>query len=146
MNNDTKNIIFELGNKLSNRVASLQNDIEARSQQVNDLRSIMFQAATALRELDKDAHAAVISMLELPDRSCDGGGCSHASTLERRIDEQDEQIRTLEAQLYEYESIAMTLANQMGVNPFDSEDYKDSGCCPRVIPNLDEQAVNKSNL
>jgi hypothetical protein len=30
----------------------------------------------------------------------------------------------------------------MGVNPFDEEDYKDSGCCPRIIPNSDEWAVN----
>lgn len=138
MNNDTKNIIFDLGNKLSNRVAGLQNDIEARSQQVNDLRAIMFQAATALRELDAEKHATVIAMLELPNRNCDGAGCSHAQLLERNIDEQAEQIRVLESQLYEYENVAMTLANQMGVNPFDDEDYKDSGCCPRIIPNSDE--------
>ena len=135
MNNDTKNIIFDLGNKLSNRVASLQNDVETRSQQVNDLRSIMFQAASALREIDAEKHATIIAMLELPDRNCDGSGCTHAQLLESRIDEQDEQIRTLESQLYEYENVAMTLANQMGVNPFDEEDYKDSGCCPRIIPN-----------
>jgi DNA repair exonuclease SbcCD ATPase subunit len=138
MNNDTKNIIFDLGNKLSNRVTSLQNDIEARSQQVNDLRSIMFQAATALRELDAEKHATVIAMLELPDRNCDGSGCGHAQLLERNLDEQAKQIRVLESQLYEYENVAMTLANQMGVNPFDEEDYKDSGCCPRIIPNSDE--------
>jgi len=138
MNNDTKNIIFELGNKLSNRVASLQGDIEARSQQVNDLRSVMFSAATALRLLDAEKHAAVIAMLELPNHNCDGSGCNHAQLLERRIDEQQEQIRTLESQIYEYETIAFTLANQMGVNPFDDNDYQDSGCCPRIVPNLDD--------
>ena len=138
MNNDTKNIIFELGNRLSNRVAGLQTDIEDKSQQINDLRAIMFRAAASLRELDKDAHAQVIAMLELPERTCDGGGCAHASTLERRIDEQEEQIRNLEAQIYEYESVVMTLSNQMGVDPFGQEEYPESGCCPRIIPNLDE--------
>jgi chromosome segregation ATPase len=137
MNND-KNIILELGNKLSNRIESLQTDIETRSQQVNDLRSIMFQAAAALREVDAEKHAAVITMLELPDRNCDGSGCSYARLLEVQLNEQEQQLQNLETRIFEYETITMNLSNQMGVNPFDEEDYKDSGCCPRIVPNLDE--------
>lgn len=138
MNTEHKNVILDLANKLSNRVDSLQQDLDSSAQQINNLRAIMFRAAAVLRELDKEKNADIVSMLELPLNNCDGTGCAHASYLENRIDEQQKLIQALEAQVYDYEYAMMTLANQMGVNPLSDDDYSDSGCCPRVIPNLDD--------
>jgi hypothetical protein len=130
--------IEQLGDRIANRIFALNQDVEMLSAQINDLRATMFRAADQLR---KSEHAAdlqdVISQLELPDRSCDGQGCAHAQQLEARIDQRDEHIRQLEAQIFAYETVIMTVTQQLGVSP-TGEDYPDSGCCPRVIPNTDE--------
>lgn len=130
--------IEQLGDRIANRIFSLTQDVEILSAQINDLRSIMFRAAELLRDTeDKEKFTEIISMLELPNRVCDGGGCNHARELERQIDQRDEQIRQLEAQIFSYETVIMNVTQQLGVSP-TGEDYPDSGCCPRVIPKLDE--------
>jgi len=130
--------IEQLGDRIANKIFALNQDIEILSAQINDMRATMFRVADQLRQ---SPHAGelqqVIAQLELPDRACDGGGCAHARQLEAQVDQRDEQIRQLEAQIFAYETVVMTVTQQLGVSP-TGEDYPDSGCCPRVIPNLDE--------
>jgi len=130
--------IEQLGDRIANRIFELNQDVEILSSQINDMRATMFRIADQLRQ---SPHAAelqdAIAQLELPDRACDGGGCAHAKHLESQVDQRDEHIRKLESQIFAYETVIMTVTQQLGVSP-TGEDYPDSGCCPRVIPNLDE--------
>jgi len=133
--------IEQLGDRIANRIFALNQDVKILSQQINDLRATMFQVAASLRESDwSEQLQEQIQQLELPDRVCDGGGCAHAKQLEFQVDQRDDQIRQLEAQIFAYETVVMGVTQQLGVSP-TGEDYPDSGCCPQVIPNTDE---NKS--
>ena len=118
-------IVTTLGDKISSKIQSLQDDIDAEKTESDTLRSIMFKVATQLRIKDPVAFAAEIEMLESPARGCDGTGCLTAIALK-------DQVSQLEQQLYEHESVIFTLSSQLGIDPFD--DGLGDGCCPRVIP------------
>ena len=117
-----------LSDALANRVQALKDHIEAQAQQINDLRSIMFKAATDLRVADPEKFKGTIAALELPSgNGCNGQGCAYAFGLHDRINE-------LERQVYEYETLAYLLSSQLGVdpaNPADPDVSDDFDCCGR---------------
>jgi hypothetical protein len=118
---------YSLGDRISNRIQSLQKSVEYHAQTANDLRSIMFNVATKLRLKDPETFKEEIAALELPATGCDGTGCLTAIALK-------DQINQLEQKLFEHESVIFNLTSQLGINPFNDDD-NDSPCCPRIIPN-----------
>lgn len=119
-----------LGDALSNRVEGLKSHIEKQAQTINDLRSIMFKAATELRVADAERFRSLIETLELPaGNGCNGQGCAYAFALHDRVNE-------LERQVYEQETLIYLLSGQLGVDPANPSEQDASGaypdCCPRV--------------
>lgn len=119
----------KLGDVLANRVHSLKQQIEQQAQTINDLRSIMFKAATDLRVSDPERFKDVINALELPTgHGCQGQGCAYAFRLHHQINE-------LERRVYEYETMAYLLSSQLGVDPMDPMDHDvldgTPDCCGR---------------
>jgi len=114
--------INSLGDKISNKIQSIQDELDRYVVENNELKATMFKVATQLRLADADKFYFEITQLETPATGCDGNSCLTSIILKDRIAQ-------LEQQIYEHETVAFTLASQLGVNPFD-EDSNSSPCCP----------------
>jgi len=114
--------VNSLGGKISNKIQTLQDELERYVIENNNLKSAMFKVATQLRLADLERFSNEIELLETYTHGCDGNSCLTAIILK-------DQINQLEQKIYEHETVAFTLASQLGVNPFD-DDSNSSPCCP----------------